>query len=138
MSTFLGIFLTLHAVVDAKSGYIYLPLVWVQMAVGFFGGCLQGRDLLELCIRLLPGACLFPVSYVTRERIGRGDAWLLMAAGLYLKLWQQLYLWSLASVLAFLWTMWQFIRHRVDKEAEIAFAPFVWLGYLGGVCCGWF
>ncbi len=134
----LAIFLTIHAVTDGRNGYIYLPVIWVQMAIGVVAAVWTGYGVEALFWRLLPGIAVFFFSRISGERIGRGDAWLLTAAGLYLGLWQQLCLWCGASVLAFLWTMWRMVAGRVDKHTEIALAPFLWLGYLGGLCVGWF
>ncbi len=134
----LAIFLTIHGVTDGKSGYIYLPVIWVQMAIGVMVAVWDGYGVEMLLLRLLPGIAVFFVSRISGERIGRGDAWLLTATGLYLGLWQQLCLWCCASMLSFLWTMWRMVAGRVDKNKEIVLAPFLWLGYLGGLCVGWF
>ena len=131
-------FLTVHAVTDVWEGYIWLPVVWVQMAVGVLAAVWNGGVSEALLVRLLPGISVFMASILSGEKIGRGDAWLLMATGLYLDVWQQLYLWCCASVLAFLWTTGHMVAGRVDKTTQIALAPFVWFGYLGRWYSGWF
>ena len=138
MRLWMGIFLTIHAATDVWGGYIYLPVVWIQMVTGVAVMVWSGVGTGTVFWQLLPGLGVFAVSMSSREKIGCGDAWLLMATGLYLGIWQQLQLWCAASILAFLWTMSGMVAGRVDKHTEIVLAPFIWLGYLGGSCFGWF
>lgn len=135
---FLGMFLLAQAVLDAKTGYVSLPLLLLQTLVGIFTGTFaQGSDILSVS-RFFPGIVLLYTSFFTKEGIGQGDAWLFMALGIYLTAGQQLFLLCAALLSADLWIFLMKWLRRGENRREIPFVPFVLAAYVGGCCYGWF
>ena len=120
----LGAFLFMQALLDASTGYVSVPLLLVQAAVGIGmnWGELQSGQIWVVCF--FPGIVLLAFSVLSRERIGQGDGWLFLVLGLYLS--------------ASMWIIPSFLMHRVDKENGLPFVPFVLAAYVGGCIYGWF
>lgn len=134
----LVVFLLVQAVLDAKTRYVYLPLLLLQASAGIALGCLKGMSGAVLWVRFFPGMALLLVSSLCRGRIGRGDGWLFAALAVYLTAGQQLLLFLGAVFLAAVWTIPLLIMGRVEKDSELAFVPFVLAAYVGGCLYGWF
>lgn len=134
----LGVFLLVQAVLDAKTRYVYLPVLLLQAAVGIALGCLNGLSGAALWGRFSPGLALLLVSFLCGSRIGRGDGWLFAALGVYLTAGQQLLLFFCAVFLAAMWIIPLLMMGRVEKDSELAFVPFVLAAYVGGCLYGWF
>ena len=134
----LGAFLFMQALLDASTGYVSVPLLLVQAAVGIGmnWGELQSGQIWVVCF--FPGIVLLAFSVLSRERIGQGDGWLFLVLGLYLSAVQQAILLLCALFLASMWIIPSFLMHRVDKENGLPFVPFVLAAYVGGCIYGWF
>ena len=135
---FLGLFLLAQAILDAKTGYVSLPLLLLQTLAGIFTGtCAHGSDILSVG-RFFPGIVLLAASFFTKEGIGQGDAWLFMALGIYLTAEQQVLLLFASLLSADVWIiLLKWLRHG-ENQREIPFVPFVLAAYVGGCCYGWF
>lgn len=134
----LGVFLLMQGLLDARTGYVSVPLLLVQAVVGIGMKCsgeLWGQMWGE---RFFPGIVLLVFSVLSRERIGQGDGWLFLVLGLYLTAVQQVILLLCALFLASMWIIPAFLMHRVDKESGLPFVPFMLAAYVGGCIYGWF
>ena len=134
----LGVFLLMQGLLDARTGYVSVPLLLVQAVVGIGMKCsgeLWGQMWVE---RFSPGLVLLVFSALSRERIGQGDGWLFLVLGLYLTAVQQVILLLCALLLASMWIISAFLMHRVDKESGLPFVPFMLAAYVGGCIYGWF
>lgn len=134
----LGVFLLVQAVLDAKTRYVYLPVLLLQAAVGIALGCLKGISGAALWVRFIPGMALLLVSFLCRGRIGRGDGWLFAAMAVYLTAGQQMLLFFCAVFLAAMWIIPLLMMGCVEKDSELAFVPFVLAAYVRGCLYGWF
>ena len=134
----LSVFLLMQGLLDARTGYVSVPLLLVQAFVGIGMKCsgeLWGQIWVE---RFLPGIVLLVFSAVSRERIGQGDGWLFLVLGIYLTALQQVILLLYALFLASMWIIPAFLMRRVEKESGLPFVPFVLAAYVGGCIYGWF
>lgn len=134
----LGVFLLLQAVLDAKTQYVSMPLLFLQAGAGLWLGCLEGISGVDLWSRFLPGLLLLAASFFSREKIGQGDGWLFASLGVYLTAVQQVFLLFCAALLAVLWIIPLLCLRRVEKDSALAFIPFVAAAYVGGCCYGCF
>lgn len=138
MKVWLGVFLCIHGLLDGVTGYIYLPVIVLQIVVGVVVGNLQELSVQLLLLRFFPGLFALLISLCSRGALGQGDAWIFLAVAPYLTVEEQIGLFFCASLLAGLWTMCRFCIRTVDKNTEIVFAPFICAGYLGGWYVGLF
>lgn len=134
----LGVFLLLQAVLDAKTQYVSMPLLVLQAGAGLCMGCLEGISGTALWYRFLPGLLLLTVSFFSGEKVGQGDGWLFVSLGVYLSAMEQLVLLLFAVFLAALWIIPFLFLRCVEKNGTLPFAPFVLAAYMGGCCYGWF
>lgn len=75
------------------------------------------------------GLFVMVFSVLSKEKIGKGDAYIIMVTGLYLGFMDTALLLWISSVMAFLAGI-VIIRKYDNREMEIPFVPFLLLGYL--------
>lgn len=133
----LFILLGICAVCDGIRKEIPLAVVWIGIITALIlrvQGGMGEEAWLSGLLAVLPGAAFWLLSYVTGEKVGYGDGWVLVMIGLFTGL-QNCFLILLAglvseSVVAFI--LLAFGRAAGDRE--IPFAPFLLFG-MGVVVC---
>ena len=130
--------LLVQAFLDARTGYVSMPLLLAQTVAGVVAGGLKEVSGTLMVWRFMPGLLLLASSVLSREKIGQGDAWLFVALGVYLSAGQQVILLGVALFLAAVWIILFRRRNVVEKDIELPFVPFVLAAYVGGCCYGWF
>ncbi len=95
-------------------------LVWRQdfSLTGGLGG---------LCV----GGMLLGAAYVTKEQIGRGDGAMFCALGVWLGLYQTIWLLLAASVFCAGTSVCLLLAKKWTRSAFVPFVPFVLAGYMG-------
>ncbi len=78
------------------------------------------------------GVSLYLIAHVSGERIGKGDALLVMVCGIFLGFWETIILLWIAFLFAGLFGFAIMKLCHVGREYEIPFVPFLLVGY---VCC---
>ncbi|WP_167958969.1 prepilin peptidase [Anaerosporobacter faecicola] len=85
---------------------------------------------------LMLGIVLLLLSVITKEKIGKGDAYLIMVLGGYLGISRislvLLYALTLCAILSGL----LLICKKVKREYRVAFVPFIFVGFIGVLCNG--
>jgi leader peptidase (prepilin peptidase)/N-methyltransferase len=83
---------------------------------------------------LLPGFLFWVISYVTREKVGYGDGWILLLIGLYVGvsecaavLMSALFMESVCLIILMAFK-------KVHRDNEVPFVPFLLAG-LGVIMC---
>jgi prepilin signal peptidase PulO-like enzyme (type II secretory pathway) len=76
---------------------------------------------------LLPGIILLAIGFITKESIGYGDGWLLLALGMWLSLEKLVYMLGVGIFLAMIYGLGR-------GEQEVPLVPFLTVAYLMG---GW-
>lgn len=128
---FLFCFLAVCAVFDGLQKRIPLAAVWLGMLTAIClraGGVMGEVSLPAIALSLVPGAAFFLLGFITREKVGYGDGWVLLMIGLFLDL-PRCFLILLAGLLiesaaALVLLVFQKIR----RDKEIPFCPFLLLG----------
>ena len=102
----------IFAVIGVLIDVILKPYSWVSIAGG-----------------VAVGAVLYIISILTKEKIGKGDAMIVMVSGLYLGFMNTMIVLWLASLLAAIFgvIMVRCQRHQID--VEIPFVPFLLVAY---------
>lgn len=77
------------------------------------------------------GIIFLGISKGTGEALGYGDSWLILLLGIYLGLWQALYLLCIAFFICGIFAMVCMIRKKAVKNMSIPFMPFLVLGFWG-------
>ena len=76
-------FLLVQAFLDARTGYVSMPLLLAQAVMGLIAGGLKDVSGILIVWRFMPGIVLLCVSALSREGIGQGDAWLFVTSVSY-------------------------------------------------------
>ena len=85
---------------------------------------------ISLLSGLLPGIILFLAAAVTKERIGKGDAGMMMLLGMYLGLWACLAVLIMSCTLLAAAGVCMLFRRRVSLKRHLIFSPFLCAGYI--------
>jgi len=84
----------------------------------------------EMLLGMAFGGGIFIVSYLTKEQIGKGDAFLLTILGLYIGAQQVIAVFVVAIFLASIVAIILRVVKKKEKDFELPFAPFIFCGYL--------
>lgn len=107
---------------DIREGQISMALVAELGVSGLIHTLIMGGT--AAC---LPGILLLGVGRVSRERVGYGDGWLLLALGMWLPLWELLRVLGLGFLFCT-------IYGAAAGKKEVPFVPFLTAAYVTG---GW-
>lgn len=130
-------FLAVCAVFDGLQKQIPLAVVWLGMATAIclrMGGVMQGVSLSSTALSLMPGVVFLLLGFVTREKVGYGDGWVLLMIGLFLDL-PRCFLILLAGLLIeSTVALVLLVFRKIRRDKEIPFCPFLLLG-MGVMLC---
>lgn len=96
--------------------------------------CWRRLDVYEMLLGALPGVGLLLVSKITGGKVGAGDGLLLIVTGFFLGWQKNTAIFFVGTCLAGIYSLFQLWLKRKKKEDEIAFVPFLSLGYLLILC----
>lgn len=134
---FLFIFLAVCAVFDGLQKKIPLAAVWLGMLTAIClraGGMMGEVDLLSAALSLVPGAIFFLLSFVTREKVGYGDGWVLLMIGLFLDLPRCFLILVAGLLIESVAALVLLALKKIQRNKEIPFCPFLLLG-MGVMLC---
>ena len=135
--TIVLLLLAVSSMEDFRRMKIYMPPLYAALAMGILWAIFGDSALfLYRLAGLLSGGLLLLLAFFSQEAIGRGDAVLFLALGIWLGLWESLLLLTASLVLAALAGIFLWIRKKSMKQA-FPFVPFVLIAYvlmLGGQC----
>lgn len=114
---------------DIKSKTISVWWLFFNALLAFFSAYLVKMQWPAFAAGLLPGAVLFLSAFITRERIGKGDAGVVLILGIYLGMWECLTVLMLGCVLAALFGMCMVVICRCSPKRYLIFSPFLCVGY---------
>ncbi len=131
---------------DLKDRRVKVSEILIFGAIGIIINIVyRPNDLLSILGGVMIGVLLYLFSIISKERIGKGDALLIMVTGLYLGFKDTLLLLWLSMVLAAIVGTIYVRKHHVKMDVELPFVPFLLIGYvvmfmvtnLGGlIVCG--
>lgn len=105
---------------DIWEGKISMKVIAGLFCTGLLYGVMQG-----LLPQFLPGMAVLLIGRISREQIGYGDGWLLMALGTWMGLTELLHIFFLGTGLAMLYAF--FFRKK-----ELPLVPFLTAAYVIG------
>ena len=122
------------ALMDGKRKPISFAYLWVGivLAIAFLWGewSESKLTLIDLILRLLPGAFFLICSRLTQEKVGYGDGMMLLILGGCFPLSS---LWLICLMAIFLLTLWAGLLltlKKAGRHTKIPFLPFLWAASL--------
>lgn len=130
-------FLAVCAVFDGLQKQIPLAVVWLGMLSAIClraGGVMGEVNLLSVALSLVPGAVFFLLGFISREKVGYGDGWVLLMMGLFLDLPRCFLILLTGLMIESAAALILLVFRKVRRDKEIPFCPFLLLG-MGVVLC---
>ena len=120
------VFLAWEGLLDLRSRKICLPPVFAFFLVGIVISIVQGKEdfILSLAGASLGGIVLL-LAFFTKEKIGFGDGFVLLATGVLLGIRLNILMLLLGLFLASLKGIWMLIARRGNRNTKLAFIPFL-------------
>ena len=102
-----------------------IPLM-IWGIVGVAQHLIYGRlDAISMAAGLIPGILAYILSVLTHERIGKGDALLLLVTGIYMGFWGNVFMLWVALIMAAVGGVTAVAVFGKDRNSELPFVPFL-------------
>ena len=137
VESLLFLFLAVCSVFDGLRKQIPLVVVWLGMVTAV---CLRANGVMgeagvtAVLFSLIPGTGFFLLSFLTRERVGYGDGWVLLMIGLFSGFSRCFLILLIGLLLESIVAMVLLLLKKVKRDKEIPFSPFLLLG-MGVTLC---
>ncbi len=120
------IFLLLEGFADYRNQKIFLPPVAGFFLAGIIMCCFQGKEVfVQVLSGALVGSGILVLAFFTKNRIGYGDGFVLIATGALLGFRVNVMMLFLGLFLASLKGIWILISGKGNKNASMPFVPFL-------------
>lgn len=127
----MGSMLVVCSVFDLWKKQIPLVVLFIFGVTGLGYQVMYGKlSLWDVIWGVMVGGVLYIISLVTGERIGKGDAVMLMCTGSYLGFWTNVVLLWVGSVLTGVVCLALYVFRKKGRNASVPFAPFLLAAYL--------
>lgn len=129
----LGI-LGIGSIMDIRKRTVSLILVWSCMAAGSVWQIVfQQTELWELVLSLFPGIVLISLAWLTEEKIGYGDGWIVMTAGIWTGIWDVFLILTGGMMLCGLYSGILLSLRKIRRNDTLPFLPFLFVGCVGRI-----
>lgn len=127
----LGIFLLIEGVRDIKQKKISIISVMITSVLGIF---LQIPNIADVWLSLtggvIVGIIFLIISKLTKEKIGCGDGWVMLTAGICLGFRGVICLLSVSLFIASVFSIVLLLFKKVGRKTELPFVGFMIPGYV--------
>ena len=133
----LFLFLAVCSVFDGLRKQIPLVVVWLGMLTAvclLANGIMEEQDVTAVLLSLIPGAGFFLLSFLTREKVGYGDGWVLLMIGLFSGFSRCFMILLIGLLLESAVAIILLALKKIQRDREIPFSPFLLLG-MGVTLC---
>ena len=131
------VFLGICAVYDGVEREIPLAVVWLGIIAaivlhweGFAGDGTWKTAVLSA----IPGVMFWMLGFISGEKVGYGDGWMLVMIGLFMGLWKCFLILMIGLVSGSIVVLVLLTFKKVSRDYQLPFAPFLLFG-LGVVVC---
>lgn len=133
----LFLFLALCSLFDGLRKQIPLAVVWLGMLTAVclrMNGIMGEEGVTAAALSLIPGAGFFLLSFLTREKVGYGDGWVLLMIGLFSGFSRCFLILLIGLLLESTVAVILLMLKKIQRDNEIPFSPFLLLG-MGVMLC---
>jgi leader peptidase (prepilin peptidase)/N-methyltransferase len=130
--------LAICALWDAVRKEIPLIVVWIGMLTAVLlraAGVIETESWGMMGAALLPGFLFWVISYVTREKVGYGDGWILLLIGLFIGVAKCMAVLMAALFAESVFLIIMMALQKIHGDNQVPFVPFLLAG-LGVIMCG--
>lgn len=129
--TVLFFFLLICTITDCRKREIPFIIVCIGIFTAFIlhvAGMISWTNPIAIGTAAIPGGFFWILSFVSKEKVGYGDGWLLLMIGMFVGYERCILTLMFALVLESLVALPLLVMHRIKKDGELAFAPFLLIG----------
>ena len=133
----LFLFLAVCSVFDGLQKKIPLVVVWLGILTAIclrLNGIMGEEDVTGALLSLIPGTGFFLLSFLTREKVGYGDGWVLLMIGLFSGFSRCFMILLIGLLLESMVAIILLVLKKIQRDREIPFSPFLLLG-MGVTLC---
>ena len=127
------LFLLFSSFLDIRKREISIPVTLLFGLAGVVYSVRSGRTMTDYLIPLGIGILILGGSVLTRGQVGMGDGWMLLALGCMLRMECYIQMACIGMLLAAAYSGVLMLVFRKNRKTEIPLAPFLLLGYVGGM-----
>lgn len=134
---FLFIFLGICAVYDSVERKIPLIVVWLGIITAVLlriEGLAGDGKWQTAALSVIPGVMFWMLGFISGEKVGYGDGWMLVMIGLFVGLWECFLILMTALISGSIAVLVLLAAGKVSRNYQLPFAPFLLFG-MGVVIC---
>ena len=134
---FLFVFLGICAVCDSIEKKVPLAVVWLGIIAAVLlriQGSVGNGTWQAAALSVIPGAAFWILGFISGEKVGYGDGWMLVMIGLFVGIWKCFLILMAALILGSTVILVLLVSGRATRDYQVPFAPFLLLG-MGVVVC---
>lgn len=131
------VFLGICAVYDGLEREIPLAVVWLGIIAAIvlrIQGLAGDGTFMTAALSAIPGVMFWLLGFISGEKVGYGDGWMLVMIGLFMGLWKCFLILMIGLVSGSLVVLILSVFKKVSKDYRLPFAPFLLFG-MGVVVC---
>ena len=131
------VFLGICAVYDGLEREIPLAVVWLGIIAAIvlrIQGLAGDGTFMTAVLSLIPGVMFWLLGFISGEKVGYGDGWMLVMIGLFMGLCKCFLILMIGLVSGSLAVLILSVFKKVSKDYRLPFAPFLLFG-MGVVVC---
>lgn len=131
------VFLGICAVYDGLEREIPLAVVWLGIIAAIvlrIQGLAGDGTFMTAALSVIPGVMFWLIGFISGEKVGYGDGWMLVMIGLFMGLWKCFLILMIGLVSGSLVVLILSVFKKVSKDYRLPFAPFLLFG-MGVVVC---
>lgn len=131
------VFLGICAVYDGLEREIPLAVVWLGIIAAIvlrIQGLAGDGTFMTAALSVIPGVMFWLLGFISGEKVGYGDGWMLVMIGLFMGLWKCFLILMIGLVSGSLVVLILSVFRKVSKDYRLPFAPFLLFG-MGVVVC---
>lgn len=116
---------------DIRKRMISVRLLAIGAVVTIIWQIISNTQSLWNCLGgIILGMLFVGISRLTNEALGYGDSFFIMIQGVYLGIWNLMYVLIIAFTLTALYSIYLLIRFRFQREKALPFIPFLAAGHI--------
>lgn len=123
------ILLGIISIIDFSTKKIPVVVLIVMGIVGIISSIYAQQSIMSVAIALIPGIVLMAAAFLTREQIGYGDAAVVTLMGLFVTVDIVCSTMVMGFTIAGIISVILIASGRAGRKMQIAFTPFLLLGY---------
>lgn len=123
------ILLGIISIIDFSTKKIPVVVLIVMGIVGIISSIYAQQSIMSVAVALIPGIVLMAAAFLTREQIGYGDAAVVTLMGLFVTVDIVCSTMVMGLTIAGIISVILIASCRVGRKMQIAFTPFLLLGY---------